>query len=171
KILQKPSGQAALSRFLSDKNLIYQPSDALDANRFVTSILPGATPAQGQSDVFTTAAVHERILSAPGLRLVPGTDVVRNTLLKAVTAGKIVVKTADGAAYDRKDCVTGPPTERRREKGELGTLPLDDSTLVALTNSAAAKEWLTESAPKPGGVVPKPPAKAPPPSQVVAQTW
>jgi hypothetical protein len=56
----------------------------------------------------------------------------------------------------------------------LRTLPLDDSTLVALTNSAAAKAWLTESAPKsgsgPGEAERKPPPE-PPPSQVVAQTW
>ena len=124
RILQKPNGQPSLLRFLSEKNLIYQPTDALDVNRFVTSILPGTTPTLGQSDVFTSAAVHERILSAPALRLVPGPDVVRNTLLKAVAAGKIIVKTVDVPFTMPKDASRVRPRDVGERKANCARFPL-----------------------------------------------
>jgi hypothetical protein len=176
-VLQKPNGQQNLAKFLADKKLIYKSEDALDPTKFV-SILPGATPIPGDSQVFTASAAHERMLAASGLRIIPGPDVVRNTLLKSVAAGKIVVRIADGAAYDSRGCVTGATGERRREKGELSTLALDDSTLVTLATTARASEWTTEDTPKTGETPPgggtsggKKAPPPPPPSQVSAQSW
>lgn len=48
------------------------------------------------ADAYSVKAVHERFLAAPGLRLLPDGAVVRQTLLKAVQAGKIVVRLPDG---------------------------------------------------------------------------
>lgn len=175
-VLKKPNGQEQLLRYLTEKKLIYKREDALDSSKF-KDILPGATPAPGETDVYTATAVHERMLSASGLRLIPGPDVVRNSLTKSLAAGHIVIRTADGSAYDKEGRVSGAPGSRYRDKSELNSLSLEDHTLVTLATSARAKEWLAEDTPRTneggggGGGGKVPPPKPPPVDKVSAQTW
>ena len=118
-MLQRPHGQACLKKFLDAKQLVYQPGDALDVNRFVKDVLPGATPLPDKPGVYTAKAVHERFLGAPGLRLRPDSGVVRQTILKAVSQGKLIVRLPDGRAFDAKGCVEGSEGRRRRVAGSL----------------------------------------------------
>lgn len=173
-VMQKAHGQACLRRFLDDKSLIYQPGDALDVQRFLKDVLRGAVPLTDNPDVYTAKAVHERFLSAPGLRLILESGVVRQTILKAVEAGKIAVRLADGRAYDKQGCVEGPSNARRRINLSLTSFALDDTVQVTVTGSKAAEEWLKvveigKGPTKPGGgpEVPKPPEAA----RVEATDW
>ncbi|AKC83089.1 hypothetical protein IMCC26134_10435 [Verrucomicrobia bacterium IMCC26134] len=180
-VMQRPNGQAGLRRFLEEKKLLHKSTDAIDADLFVTKVLPGATPMPGQPDAFTAKAVHERILSAPGLRLIPDADVVRSTILKAVEVGKVVVRFSDDRAFDDKGSVEGVPGHRRRSANKLSsTFALDDAVLVALSGSASAVAWVAEDkpdtkggggTPPPGGGGGLPPPPPPPPSQVTGTSW
>lgn len=152
-MLQRPQGQASLRRFLEAKELVYRDGAALDTDRFLKNVLPGATPLPNQPDTFTAKAVHERFLAAPGLRLIPDAGIVRQTLLKAVAEGKIVIRLADGRAYDAKGCVEGPEGRRRRVPGALTTLALDESVLISRADSDTARAWVKEDAP--GATPPK----------------
>ena len=105
-------------------------------------MLPGATPLSDQPEAYTARAVHERMLGAPGLRLIPDGSIVRQTVLKAVREGQLVVRLADGRAYDASGCVEGVEGQRRRAQGTLTTFSLDDTVLITPTGSAAATEWL-----------------------------
>lgn len=173
-MLQRAHGQACLKKFLESKGLVYQPGDALDVGRFLKDVLPGTTPVEGMADVYSAKAVHERFLAAPGLRLLPDGAVVRQTLLKAVQAGKIVVRLADGRAYDAQGCVEGQEGRRRRIQSALTTLPLDELVYVTRSDSSSAAIWIKEDTPESGkgregvvGVPPPPPAAA----RVTATTW
>lgn len=172
-ILQRPQGQVSLMSFLKAKDLVYEAGDALDTGRFVKEVLPGTTPVPGDPTVYTAKAVHERFLSAPKLRLVPDPGVVRQTLVKAVSAGKVVVKTADGRVFDAEGCVEGREGGRRRTQGTLSSPPLDDATLVTARSSNAATAWLSVDARKGGKDQPPQPAPVPKPgqAQVTATTW
>ncbi|HEX8043212.1 DUF499 domain-containing protein [Candidatus Deferrimicrobium sp.] len=143
-MLAKPQGQKCLRAFLDEKDLVYQSSDSLDVDRFMKDILPGATHLD--PDVYTTKATHERFLGAPGLRLIPDKGIVRNTLLTALSKGKVVVRFPDGLAYDAQGCVEGPEGRRRRIAGTPMDLPLDDTVLVSPANSGKAAEWVKEDA-------------------------
>ncbi len=170
-MLQKAQGQKCLRDFLDDKHLIFQAADALDTGKFL-AILPGATHLASDSDTWTARAVHERFLGAEGLRLLQDGGVVRQTLLKAMKAGKIVVRLGDGRAYDSVGCVEGPDGSRRRVVGAPTTFPLDDSVLVTRADSKAAASWLrveTEQRSEAAAIpVPAPPAEA---ARVTASTW
>lgn len=168
-MLARPQGQAGLRRFLNTKGLIYQAGDALDLHRFFKDVLPGAVPVAGKTGVYTARAVYERFLSAQGLRLVPDAGIARQTLVRAVAEGKLVLRTADGRAYDDKGVVSGPPGQRRRASGAISSFPMDDSVEIALPDSDAAREWLREDRPREAGEPPSP--VAPPPSQATATTW
>lgn len=168
-ILQKAQGQVCLRKFLDSKGLIYQPGDALDPGRFFKDILPGATPLPDKPGVYTVRAVHERLLGADKLRLIPDGSVVRQTVLKAVGDGRAVVRLADGRAYDAKGCVEGPEGKRRRLPGALTTLPLDDTVYVTLADSDFGLLWVEEDIAPYGG--PKGPTPPPAPSRVTATTW
>ncbi len=141
-ILQKPQGQPVLRKFLEAKDLVYKAGDALDVERFLTGVLPGAVPVSGSTTVYSAKAIHERFLATPGLRLIPDGAVVRQTILAALQAGKIALRIADGRAYDAKGCVDGQPGSRRRTSASLTTFALDDSVLVAPLKSHEASEWL-----------------------------
>jgi hypothetical protein len=183
-VMSRPNGQKNLQKFLEDKKLILRREEAIDADLFVSGILPGATPVAGTPEAFTARAVHERILSAPKVRLVSDAEVVRNTLARAVVAGKIAVRFPDGRAFDAAGSVEGVPGHRRRTPTQLPVaIPLDDTVLIAPVQSATAQGWLTEEAQAPsskldeeppgsgspgGPLVPPPP---PPPSQVSATSW
>lgn len=166
-VMRADHGQAAVRKFLEEKGMLYRPGEALDVHRFLTGVLPGATPLVDQPEVYTARAVHERFLSAPGLRLIPDGAVVRQTVLKAVADGKLVVRLADGRAYDAHGVVEGPDGGRRRGTGILTTLPLDDSVWITKPDSEAGREWtrLDEDS------GPPPPPPQPPPPSPVTYTW
>jgi len=177
-VLQHASGQTCLRTFLDQKGLIYQPNDALDSGLFVEKILPGATPLASQPDAKTTRAVHERILGAPNLRLVSNNSLTRMTIERAVRDNKVVVRLADGRAFDADGCVQGPDGQRRRSAGQqLSGTPIDESTLVAQTEHASAQLWLriddiqsgAGGSGSSGGTLPPPPP--PPVGPVSASTW
>jgi hypothetical protein len=172
-ILQRPQGQVSVMNFLKAKALVYEGGDALDTGRFLKEVLPGTTPIPGDTAVYTAKAIHERFLSAPKLRLVPDPGVVRQTLVKAIAAGKLVVKTADGGAYDATGTVEGPEKARRRSNGSLTSPSLDEATLVTTRDSAAASQWLFIDA-KCGdkGKTPKSdPVPKPGQAQITSTTW
>jgi hypothetical protein len=143
-VLQQPQGQECLRKFLEDKKMIYGPQDSLDSDRFAKEVLPGTVPVIDQPGVFTAKAVFERFLGAPNLRLVPGEAVVRNTLLKAINDGKIVVRFSDGRAYDSQGCVGGAEGQRRRTNEKVNALPLDEDVLITAAGSSPAEIWLKE---------------------------
>lgn len=146
-ILRQPQGQQVLRRFLEKKELIFAPTDALDATRFVRDFLPGTVPVPGESGVYTAKGVLERLLGAPGLRLMSDDEVVRRTLLRALQAGKITIKLPDGRAYDAKGVVEGAPGSRRRvAEARPAGLQLSDEALVALPDTDTARSWLEEDA-------------------------
>lgn len=168
-ILQAPRGQEVLRRFLEDKELIYGGADALDPKLLVQRYLKGAVPVSGETDVWTAASVHERLLSAQGLRLIPDEELSRRTLQRGTRDGQIVVRLPDGRAFDREGVVHGESGARRRKAGEqLAALALSTDTLVALPGAPAAVGWLavdaagTGSGTGPGaGAAPPPPPPAP----------
>lgn len=149
-ILQHNKGQEGLKKFLEAKKLIYPADDALAGEFFAKRILPGATPLSDQPSVYTAKAVHERFLSAPGLRLVPDSSVVRATLRRAVAEGQIVLRVAE-RAYDRDGYVDEVSHQRLQAQRPPGVFALDASVFVALAGCDAAKGWLKVEA-KPGGV-------------------
>ncbi len=175
-VLQRAQGQACLRKFLDAKNLIYQAGDALDVNRFLDEVLKGATPTADNPEVYTAKAIHERFLSASKLRLVSDGAVVRQTVIRAVEKGKLVVRLPDGRVYDDKGCVEGPEEFRRRIGGTLSTFALDDTVLVTRSGTETSAEWTTvtekkekEKEKQEGKEGPPPPP--PPPSQVTAADW
>lgn len=175
-LLQRAHGQGCLRKFLDEKGLIYQPGDALDVGRFLKDILPGTTPLPDKPEVYTARALHERFLGAPKMRLLPDGGVVRQTVLKAVSEGKVVVRLADGRAYDANGCVEGPEGRRRRLVGSLTTLQLDDTVWVTPAASTRGRLWVEEDQPETirdraeGGGPPPPPPKAQT-TQALATTW
>jgi len=172
-IMQRAQGQACLRRYLEEKGLIYLAGDAIDVSRFVKEILPGATPLADKPGVYTAKSIHERFLSAPGLRLIPDGAVVRQTLLKSVREGKIIIRLADVRAYDKNGCVEGPEGRRRRIPGELTTLSLDESVQLTLSGTDTAALWVKEdkqgTKTTPGGV--KEDSVPPSETKVRASTW
>jgi hypothetical protein len=170
-MLRRPQGQVCLRTFLDDKDLIYKAGDALDVSRFMKDVLPGATPTVDAPDVFTAKAVHERFLSAGGLRLVPDGGVVRETLKRTLKEGKIAIRLADGRAYDSEGCVGGVEGMRRRVEGSLTSFALDDAVLVSPIGSRASAEWRKVTEPGERGkkppIIPKPPV----PERVQALSW
>jgi hypothetical protein len=178
-ILQKAQGQKCVNEFLTQKKQVYEPGDCLDVNLFLKDVLPGTTPIPDRPQVFTARAVHERFLSAPGLLLIPDGGVVRQTILKALGEGKLVVRLPNGNAYDAKGCVTGPEGKRRRMPDTLTTLSLSGDIEVTRNDSTFAQEWLTvDAVKKPSGpgetAGPGPDFPPPPPpslTQVEAFTW
>lgn len=165
------SGQAGLQRYLVEKKLLFTDDEKLDPLLFTTRLLPGATPVIGQQGAYSTQAVKERLYSAPDLRLIPGDRFIKNTILAAVQAGKLVVRTADGSAWDKTGCVSGAPGKRQRTSNrlDLAHLQLDKDTLVALASGSPAAEWLKEDKVEPGGKTKHPPL--PPPGEDSAEDW
>lgn len=137
------NGQANLKKFLDANNYIYQPGDALDPDLLVNLLLPGATPVPDHQGAYTASSVHERALESKRLKLMLNEDPVRGAVLKAVAAGRLVVRLANGDVYDREGCVTGPQGQRKRQAGSmLSTLTLTDDVLLAPATAPCVQEWL-----------------------------
>jgi hypothetical protein len=164
--LKHINGQEAVRQFLESRNLVYGPMDALDPPRFKASVFNGAVPLASAPDARTIDAIYHRFTGAPGLRLVAEPSVVRNSILRAVEQGVLVVQNSTGVAYDAKGAVEHVNGVATRKNGlKLTTLPLDDKTLAALADSETAKSWLRitgfgEEYPKPGDLpLPRPQPK------------
>jgi len=172
-MLQRAHGQACVRKFLDSKGLTYQPDDVLDLARFIKDILPGTTPVADMPGVYSAKAVHERFLGAPKLRLIPDGGIVRKTILKAVEEGKVVVRVADGRAYDAGGCVVGPEGNRRRIPGKLTSLTLDDSVYITTSGSEYGLQWVKEDKPGYGepGPAPVPPPPKPGSTRETAKSW
>ena len=176
--IAQAKGQANLLRFLQDKGLIYRDDESLEAGFFMTKVLPGTTPADTSGETFKTKSVQERMLAMADLKLIPGDKFVRMTIHRAVEAGKLVLRTADGKAFDKKGCVSGQPGARRRfpDRLDLSHIRLADDVLVAPTDSKAALEWLREDNAESGtgggtGSDLTPPPPPPPAGPKVAYDW
>lgn len=166
-ILRAPQGQQVLRRFLEDKELIFGATESLDPKLLVSKYIKGAVPVSGEIDVWTASAVHERLLSAPGLRLVPDDELTRRTLLRGVRDGQLVLRLGDGTTYDRDGSVVGAAGARRRvNDAPLHTLELSAHVLVALPVAPAVSGWTAVDTLQPGGGTPgdRPPAPPPPPA-------
>jgi hypothetical protein len=166
-ILKATRGQEVLRKFLEAKELIYGSVEVLDPKLLVQKYLKGAVPISGETDVWTASAIHERLLSASGLRLIADDELTRRTLIRGVRDGLLVLKAADGRAYDRDGAVEGPAGARRRvRESSPHTLALSDDVLVALPSAQAVGGWLAvdkaKEPGKPGATVVPPPPPAPP---------
>lgn len=163
--LKQVNGQEAVRQFLESRHLVYGPTDALDPPRFISTVFNGAVPLATAPDTRTIAALYHRFTGALGLRLVAEPSVVRNSILRAVEQGALVVRSSAGVSYDAQgavDRVNGVATRKNAVK--LTTLALDEETLAALPDSATAKSWLQVTGF--GGAVLKPgdlPLPPPPP--------
>lgn len=151
-IMSKTQGQKCLRSFLEDKELIFTADATLDPDRFIRNVLTGTVPIPEQPEVYRLSDVHERFLSAPGLRLVPDNSVVRKTILKALDQGKVVLRVGDGSAYDRDGVVMGPEGMRQRMDSVAPSISLRSDEFITRAGTEAAKAWLTVSdiQPKPG---------------------
>lgn len=166
-ILRAPQGQQVLRRFLEDKELIFGGTESLDPKLLVSKYLKGAVPVTGETDVWTAAAVHERLLSAPGLRLVPDENLTRLTLLRGVRDRQLVLRLDDGRGADADGTVAGPTGSRRRVPGGMPhTLAVTDDVLVALPSAPAVAGWMAVDSPAGSGTGggPTPPLPPPPPA-------
>lgn len=142
-ILRSAHGQKCLKAFLQDKDMIYPSGSALDPDRFIRNILAGTTPIPDQPDTYRLSDVHERFLSAPGLRLISDASIVRQTVLKAVEQGKAVIKFEDDSVYDNNGKVEGPSGSRRRINGARPpTIHLQSNELISRADSTNARVWL-----------------------------
>ncbi|WP_287359318.1 DUF499 domain-containing protein [Mesorhizobium sp.] len=144
--LQLPSGQDAVRAFLDDRKLIYGAQDSLHQDYFIERVFSGAVPVGNSPDARTTASLQKRFLGAQGLKLVGDPSVIRASILRAVTEGKLVVHQEDGSAFDNEGAVYTSNNVRQRDKGrKLTTLPMDEVTLVAEAGGAIAAGWLKTS--------------------------
>jgi hypothetical protein len=141
--LKHVNGQDAVRQFLESRNLVYGPTDALDPPRFLSAVFNGSVPLTAAPDARTIEALYQRFTGAPGLRLVAEPSVVRNSILRAVEQGALVVRTSAGVAYDAQGAVESVNGVAMRKNGvKLTTLALDKETLASLPGSDTAKMWL-----------------------------
>jgi hypothetical protein len=172
--LQKGQGLTQLLSFFQDKALSYQPTDSLDVDLFVTEIMAKAVPLADNPEVVTAKAVKERFWAAPGLKLLRDDAIVRQSILKALQDGKVLVQLPDGRVYDAQGYLQTVNGKRRRASGSLSTLALDEATLLTRPPSATGQEWVKVEpvSPIPGGPdVKVPTPKPPPPGEVTAYNW
>ena len=172
--LQKGQGLTQLLSFFQDKALSYKPTDSLDVDLFVTEIMAKAIPLADNPEVVTTKAVKERFWAAPGLKLLRDDAIVRQSILKALQDGKVLVQLSDGLVYDALGYFQPVNGKRHRASGSLTTIALDEATILTLPHSATGQEWVKVEpvSPIPGGPgVGVPTPKPPPPGEVTAYNW
>ena len=163
--LQLPSGQDVVRAFVEDRKLVYAPTDSLFPDFFMDRIFNGAVPQSELPEARSTTSLQRRFLSAQGLKLVSDPSVIRASILRAVTDGRVVVHLEDGTAFDGEGAVYTVNGVRQRDKNrKLSTLPMDTATLVAEASSEAAKNWVKTvgfgEQPRPGDLpLPPPPPR------------
>lgn len=143
-------GQERLLKFLEDKRLIYRADDVLDVGLLLERLLPGGTPAVAHPGAVRADSVHERALEHKELRLMRNGNPLRLAILRAVSDGRLVVRLANGEAYDATGCVAGPPGARRRMERPLASVPLESEVLLAPPDAPCVAEWLRTDEPQPG---------------------
>ena len=175
KVLGGNTGQVNLRDFLEQKMLIFRSGDRLDTDLYIQQVLTGSTPSVMNPGAYSGRSLHERLLSRPGMRLVPEEAVTRRSIISGVEAGRLVTRLVDGATYDATGAVVGPESKRERKAGlQLPPgFPLDDETLVAIAGEPVTEPWLTVTEPEEdtdggGG---KPPPPPPPPSATKTTSW
>ncbi len=159
--------QIKLREFLKDKNRMYEQSKALDPDLLLEQ-LGGATPYDWREGygVYTARSLHERLLSALELRLIPGDEFVQRTLQDAVKSGKLVMRRGD-RVYDAQGAIVERDGHRQRLDNAQPPIVLDDQTLLTPADSPIAQEWTRLDAPTPDAMKselpePKPPETYPP---------
>ncbi len=137
-------GQERLREFLEAKQLMYGVEQRLDVDLFMQQVFPGTTPSVQNPGATSAKAVHERVLSAQGLRVVRDDGFTRRTILEAVYANRLVLRLPTGDAFDSTGAVTGLEGLRQRTDGRRPPVAfaLDDQTLVAPPNQPVAQDWL-----------------------------
>ncbi len=142
-IMAAPQGQKMLAAFLREKQMMYGPEDKLDPDVFLKVVLSGATPIPSQPDAYRVPDVHERFLAAPKLRLVSEQGVVRQSILRAIDEGRVVLKDLSGTVYDAKGAVEGQQGFRRRREGARPSIDLKQSEdWLTRADTALASQWL-----------------------------
>jgi len=161
-VLANPRGQEKLKAFLDDARLIFGPSEAVDVDLLIERVFPAAAPSVAHPGAHPASAIHEAALASDRLRLMLDAAPIRNSILRGISDGKLVVRLADGKCYDAQGCVTGPPDDRRRVPERLSTFTLSDEVLVAPTSAPCVSDWLA--------VVPREPLPPEPQPTVVSPT-
>jgi hypothetical protein len=147
--LQVVKGQVQLMHFLDDARRIYRSSDAIDVDLFLDTVLKGATPSLDHSGAYPADAVHQRALASPKLRLFVKEDPLRNTVLKAVEEGRLLVRLPNCDVYDKDGVVSGPDGDRKREPGrKLPGLTFAPEVLLAPVGADCLTSWLEIGDPK-----------------------
>lgn len=152
--------QAKLRQFLEDKNRLYKANEALDPDRLV-QLLSGATPTTDDPSVYTARSLHERLLSASQLKLIPDEAFVRRTLQKAVETGRIVLRSG-ARVYDAQGALEERDGRRQRLEEPLRHFTLDDQTLLTPADSSTAHDWTHLDAPTTDAMKPELPEPKPP---------
>jgi len=134
-------GQAQLMKLLKDEGLIYEISDTIDEN-LLMQLLKGATPSLEHEGAYPANAIHERALSSKRLRLLRDESPIRNSIIRDVNAGRLVVRLPNNDVYDQKGCVTGKADNRRRIDKKLSTLKLSADVLVAPSSAPCVADWI-----------------------------
>ena len=171
--LEAVHGQHKLKEFLDDNKLIYAFSDALDVDLFVDSVMSGATPSLEHKGAFPASAVHERALSHEKLKLMQDGNPVRNAIINAVKAGRMIVRLPNGDAYDKTGCFSTASGVRAHFPARpLSTFKLESDVLLAPADAPCVKDWLKLDKPKDKGKGKEPNPESPPePDTVPAATW
>jgi len=133
-------GQSRLMELLKDEGLIYEIDDAIDVD-LLMQLIKGATPSLDCEGAHPANAIHERALTSPRMRLLRDESPIRNSILEAVKAKKLVVRLPNNDVYDSEGCVTGTEGKRRRIGNKLTTLKLDADVLVAPSDAPCVAEW------------------------------
>jgi hypothetical protein len=75
---------------------------------------------------------------------------VRNSIIKAVDQGKLLVRLPDGTVHDSKGIISGPEGQRKRtDGGRFTTLNLTSDVLVAPVDAECAAGWTKTDEVKP----------------------
>jgi len=148
------SGQSRLKTFLDDNKLIYQQSDVIDVD-LLLDMINGATPSLVYQGAYPASAVYERALASNRLKLMLNENPVRESILKAVKQGKLVIRMPNGDVYDKDGCVTGPEGARTKDPNrELRTLKLESDVFLATPSAICVQNWLkVDEAPSPDKVL------------------
>jgi len=182
-IMAAPQGQKLLAAFLRDKQMMYGPEDRLDPDIFLKAVLSGSTPIPNQPEAYRITDIHDRFLAAPKLRLISEQGVVRQSILRAIDEGRVILKDSAGSVYDSKGVVEGQQGFRRRREGARPSIDLKQlEDLLTRADSNLAAQWLKVdpiSAPggtKPGGGTepgggPSPSPVPPVQTSVTATNW
>lgn len=174
------SGQQNLKDFLEKKNLIYRATDALDVELFKKRVFDSTPDHESNQNVKNAAALFERMLAVPGLRLLGDGAVFRETVRQAVHSGHLVVRLGDGRAFDDKGCVSGDLGHRKRQQIPFTTMSPTADVLIALPTADAVSSWFATDDPQDqgggegsgdDGGFPIPPPPPLPIDDSIASTW